>query len=296
MNYSEIDEDDEDLYEGLEGDNLDTFEKKIEEKKKEVEKPIKPKEQSFDKSRRNLYKKLCGGKVTYTKKEPCLLFGAPHATEEVTDIGLGEEKVEFLLLLNLVYYINDIIIRKHCEKFGKVKRVLILEDNVYCKSLGICLVEFSYLDNTQNYSLYLKENLKVTVKKLDGFLEEQIKNDELYNYGGYLDYNIIEKIKNEHMDILKNKDNFYDTLFNKSLNLNKHPLFPWFNTNLKDVLNTYIKSELKKKKKNTSNNNNNEYTDKQYESNSSDSDSDISTHVLNYIQKKNKYINYNNKT
>ncbi|CRH02423.1 conserved Plasmodium protein, unknown function [Plasmodium relictum] len=286
MNYSELDEDDEDLYEGLEAENLDSYEKKVEEKKKEIDKVIKPKEQSYEKSRNNLYKKLSGAKTIYTKKESCLFFGAPQASE---DIEVGDHKTEFLLLLNLLYFINDILIKSICEKIGKVKRVLILEDEHYCKSLGMCLVEFYYLDNSQNYTAYLKEKLKVEVKKLDYNLEEQIKKDEIYNYGGYLDNNIIDQIKKENLENLHNMENFNDIL-NKSLNLNKHPLFTWFNTSLKDVLNTYVKSEIKKKKKCSISN---DYIDKQNESNS-DSGSDISTHILNYVSKKNKLCAFNN--
>ncbi|CRG97563.1 conserved Plasmodium protein, unknown function [Plasmodium gallinaceum] len=284
MNYSEL-EDDEDLYEGLEAENLDSYEKKVEEKKKEIEKAVKPKEQIYEKSRNNLYKKLSGTKTIYTKKESCLFFGAPQASE---DIEIGDHKLEFLLLINLLYFINDILIKNVCEKIGKVKRVLILEDEQYCKSLGMCLVEFYYLDNSQNYSAYLKEKLKVEVKKLDFNLEEQIKKDEIYNYGGYLDNSIVEQIIKENLDNSQSKENFND-IINKSLNLNKHPLFTWFNTNLKDVLNKYVKSEIKKKKKCSISN---DYIDRQSESNS-DSGSDISTHILNYVSKKNKFCNFN---
>ncbi|SBT80704.1 conserved Plasmodium protein, unknown function [Plasmodium malariae] len=280
------DEDEVDLYEGLEADNLGTIEKKVEEKKKEVEKVVKPKEQLYERSRKSLYKKLSGAKATYTKKDPCLFLGAPQAIEDIE--GGGEQKVEYLLLLNLLYFINDILIRKHCENIGKVKRVVIIEDENYCKSLGMCLVEFYHLDSSQNYVLYLKEKLKAEVRKLDLHIEEQIKKDELYNHGGYLDYNIIDLLKREYAEFFQTSDNVYDAL-NKSLNMNRHPLFAWFNTSLKDVLNTYVKSELKKKKKGAMKN---DYINRKNESNS-DTDSDMSTHILDYVSKKNKFLSYN---
>ncbi|GAW83380.1 hypothetical protein, conserved [Plasmodium gonderi] len=289
MNYSEIDEDDEDLYEGLEVDNLlqGSNEKRADEKKKEVEKAIvKPKEQFFEKSRKSLYKKLSGAKVVYTKKEPCLFLGAPQASE---DIDEREHKIEYLLLVNLLYFINDIVIKSFCEQIGKVKRVIILEDEKHGKSLGMCIVEFYILESTQNnYVAYLKEKLKVDVRKLSSNLVELIKSDELYSYGGYLNNNIIELIKKDNSDVLHTTENIQDAL-NKSLNLNKHPIFSWFNTSMKDVLNTYVKSELKKKKK--KNSNINDYMDRKNESDS-DSESDISTHIIDYVSKKGKFTSY----
>ncbi|CAA9990780.1 conserved Plasmodium protein, unknown function [Plasmodium knowlesi strain H] len=288
MDYSEVDEDDEDLYEGLEADNLlqGSYEKRIEEKKKEVERvPVKPKEQFFEKSRRSLYKKLSGAKVVYTKKEPCLFLGAPQLSE-----GADEEdnKVEFLLLVNLLYFINDVVIKNYCEKIGKVKRVVILEDDKHGKSLGICLVEFYSLDSSQNYVAYLKEKLKADVRKVSLDIEEQIKGDEMYNYGGYINSHTIELIKRDNLDVLQCTENIHDAL-SKSLNLNKHPIFSWFNTSMKDVLSTYVKSELKKKKKNAIINN--DYMDRKNESDS-DSGSDISAHIIDYVSKKNKFLSY----
>ncbi|SBS88129.1 conserved Plasmodium protein, unknown function [Plasmodium ovale curtisi] len=336
MNYSELDEDDEDLYEGLEADNVGSYEKKVEEKKvekKEVEKVFpKQKEQLFEKSRKSLYKKLSGAKPIYTKKgtsssalsnralllvlmcpidiaegnnfdnvsifpllflsiisfllpflltEPCVFLGAPQISE---DVDVGEGKIHFLLLLNLLYFINDMTIKRYCEQIGKVKRVVILEDEHYCKSLGMCLVEFYYLDHSQNYATFLREKLKAVVRTLDINIEEQIKRDELYNYGGYLNYGIIELLKKEYSEFLHTSESAQDAL-NKPLSLNRHPLFKWFNTNLKDVLNTYVKSELKKKKKNTTSC---DFMD-QSDSNS-DSESDISTHILEYASKKNRFL------
>ncbi|SCQ16815.1 conserved Plasmodium protein, unknown function [Plasmodium ovale] len=280
MNYSELDEDDEDLYEGLEADNVGSYEKKVEEKKvekKEVEKVFpKQKEQLFEKSRKSLYKKLSGAKPIYTKK------GTSSSAFE--DVDVGEGKIHFLLLLNLLYFINDMTIKRYCEQIGKVKRVVILEDEHYCKSLGMCLVEFYYLDHSQNYATFLREKLKAVVRTLDINIEEQIKRDELYNYGGYLNYGIIELLKKEYSEFLHTSESAQDAL-NKPLSLNRHPLFKWFNTNLKDVLNTYVKSELKKKKKNTTSC---DFMD-QSDSNS-DSESDISTHILEYASKKNRFL------
>ncbi|CAD2104020.1 conserved Plasmodium protein, unknown function [Plasmodium vinckei lentum] len=279
MDYSELDED-EDLYEGLEGNNLEITEKTVEEKKKEPEITTpKLKEQSFEKSRKSLYKKLSGAKDIYTKKDPYLFFGAPQTNEEEEE--LEEHEGKFLLLVNLLYFINDMVIRKHCENIGKVKRVVILEDEHYCKSLGICLIEFYYLDNSQNYVAYIKEKLKADVKTVDAHLEEQIKNDEIYNYGGYLNSSIIELIKRNNSEYINTNENIHDVL-NKSMSLNRHPLFTWFNTSLKDVLNSYVKSELKKKKKYG-----NDFLEKKYDANS-DSDDEISTHILEYASKKNK--------
>ncbi|KJP88201.1 hypothetical protein AK88_02148 [Plasmodium fragile] len=250
MDYSEVDEDDEDLYEGLEADNLlqGSYEKRIEEKKKEVERApvVKPKEQLFEKSRKSLYKKLSGAKAVYTKKEPCLFLGAPQLSEDAEEEE--DNKVEFLLLVNLLYFINDVVIKNCCDKIGKVKRVVILEDDKHGKSLGIGLVEFYSIDSSQNYVAYLKEKLKADVRKLSLDIEEQIKADDLYNYGGYINSHTVELIKRDNLDVLQCTENIHDAL-SKSLNLNKHPIFSWFNTSMKDVLSTYVKSEIKKKKK-----------------------------------------------
>ncbi|CAG9471997.1 conserved Plasmodium protein, unknown function [Plasmodium vivax] len=288
MDYSEVDEDDEDLYEGLEADNLlqGSYEKRIEEKKKEVERaPVKPKEQFFEKSRKNLYKKLSGAKAVYTKKEPCLFLGAPQLNEDAEE---EDQKVEFLLLVNLLYFINDVVIKNCCDQIGKVKRVVILEDDKHGKSLGICLVEFYSIDSSQNYVAFLKEKLKADVRKVSIDVEEQIKADELYNYGGYINSHTVELIKRDNLDVLQCTENIHDAL-SKSLNLNKHPIFSWFNTSMKDVLSTYVQSELKKKKKNAIINN--DYMDRKNESDS-DSGSDISAHIIDYVSKKNKFLSH----
>ncbi|EUD68862.1 hypothetical protein C922_00550 [Plasmodium inui San Antonio 1] len=288
MDYSEVDEDDEDLYEGLEADNLlqGSYEKRIEEKKKEVERaPVKPKEQFFEKSRKNLYKRLCGAKVVYTKKEPCLFLGPPQSSEDAQE---QHHKVEFLLLVNLLYFINDVVIKNFCDKIGKVKRVVILEDEKHGKSLGICLVEFYSIDSSQNYVAYLREKLKADVRRVSVDVEEQIKADELYNYGGYINSHTVELIKRDNLDVLQCTENIHDAL-SKSLNLNKHPIFSWFNTSMKDILSTYVKSELRKKKKNAIINN--DYMDRKNESDS-DSGSDISAHIIDYVSKKNKFLSH----
>lgn len=274
------DEEEEDLYEGLEAEQLDSHDEKPVVKKLEKTEIFKKKEFKYDKTKSNLLKKLTGINALYTKKEPRLYFGAPQTKEEPYR---DDAKREFLLLLNLFYFISDEKIRDACEKIGSVNRVVILEDENSGKSLGICLLDFAYLDNEQNYTMHLKEKLKVEVKKIDPSLEEQIKKDEIYNSGGYLNGTVIQQIKKIYLDNYKNTEIVNDTL-NKPLNLNKHPLFKWFDTNLKDVLNTYVQNKLQEERKNK----NTSYINKDND-NGSDSDSDVSTHILSYISKREKF-------
>lgn len=273
-------EEEEDLYEGLEAEQLDSNDEKPLVKLEKVE-VFKKKEFKYDKTRSNLFRKLTGTNALYTKKEPRLYLGAPQAKEE---LFREEAKREFLLLLNLFYFISDEQIRDVCDELGNINRVVILEDDNSGKSLGICVLDFAYIDNLQNYMLHLKEKLKVEVKKIDPNIEEQIKKDEIYNCGGYLDRTIIQHIKKIYLDNCRSTENLNDAL-NRPINLNKHPLFNWFDTNLKDVLNTYVQDKLQEEKKHGKSN---YYMNKDNDE-ISDSDSDASAHIVSYISKRNKY-------
>lgn len=274
-------EDEEDLYEGLEAEQLEARDEKPLVPKLENITVFKKKEFKYDKTKSNLFRKLTGINTLYTKKEPRLYFGAPQIKEEPYREGA---KREFLLLLNLFYFISDEQIKDVCDEIGSINRVVILEDENSGKSLGICLLDFSYLDNLQNYVMHLKEKLKVEVKKLDPNLEEQIKSDEIYNCGGYLDRTIIQHIKKIYLNNYRSTEIIGDSL-NKPLNVNKHPLFNWFDTNIKDVLNTYVENKLQEERKH---NKNTPFVNKDNDDNS-DSDSDVSTHILSYVSKRNKF-------
>lgn len=282
MNRTEQEEEEDDLYEGLEAEKIEPVVVK-EEKKKTKETPIKSKEKSNEHSSYYLLKKLALGKTQYVRKDPCVFFAAPNINpNEEIEPSLSE----FLLLLNVLHFCNDHTIKNVCDEIGKVKRVVIIEEEQYCKSTGMCLVEFFKIDQSQNYTAFLKEKLKVDVKKISPFIENQIRKDELYNVGGDLSFSTIEQLKKSYLINLRNVSSLNETL-QKPLNQNRHALFPWFDTNLKDVLHTYVKYELEKKKKwNKGENFYNSQKNDEY----SDTDDEISSHIANYITERNKNI------